>query len=145
MIEPAVGGALSVLQSAKRVGTGVKRVVLTSSTAAMSMSTAGPHILTENDWTDSIKICEEEGDKAGPVFKYRASKALAEQAAWKLVKEEKPSWDLVVTNPPWVFGPLFPGTPSTLNSSMSDWLNYIVKGTKDNAFLADKGYVIPRA
>ena len=139
MFAPAVGGALRVLESAYTYGKSVKRIVLTSSTAAISLSTAGPHVLTENDWTDSIRICEEEGDDAGPVFKYRASKALAEQAAWNFVKEKKPSWDLVVMNPPWVFGPLYPGTPTKLNSSMTDFTNYIIKQTKDNDFLATKG------
>ena len=139
MFGPAVGGALRVLESAYTYGKSVKRIVLTSSTAAISLSTAGPHVLTENDWTDSIKICEEEGDAAGPVFKYRASKALAEQAAWKFVKDKKPSWDLVTMNPPWVFGPNYPGTPTVLNSSMTDFANYIVRQTKDNEFLATKG------
>ena len=139
MIDPAVGGALRVLESAHAHGASVKRVVLTSSTAAISLSTAGPHVLTEADWTDAVRICEEEGSAAAPVYKYRASKALAEQAAWRFVREEKPAWDLVVTNPPWVFGPLYPGAPTVLNSSMSDWCDTVVKGKKDPDFLANKG------
>lgn len=139
MFEPAVGGAIGVLQSAYKHGTAVKRVVLTSSTAAISLSTPGPHVVSEADWTDSIRICEEQGDSASGVAMYRASKALAEKAAWKFVQENKPSWDLVVTNPPWVFGPLFPGSKTTLNSSMTDWVNYIVKQTKDADFLANQG------
>ena len=34
-----------------------------------------------------------------------ASKTLAEKAAWAFIEEHKPSWDLTVLNPPYVFGP----------------------------------------
>jgi nucleoside-diphosphate-sugar epimerase len=40
---------------------------------------------------------------------YRASKTFAEKAAWDFVKQERPSFDLVSMNPPFVFGPtVFP-------------------------------------
>ncbi|THG94295.1 hypothetical protein EW026_g7151 [Hermanssonia centrifuga] len=139
LIDPAVGGAVGVLTSAFKCGHTVKRVVLTSSTASISQSSPGNHVLSEVDWTDSVKIVEEQGDKASPFIMYRASKSLAEQAAWKFVREHKPQWDLVTACPPYVFGPLFPGSSATLGSSMEDWYNTVVKGTKTADTLANVG------
>lgn len=49
---------------------------------------------------------------------YRASKTLAERAAWKYVEENKPDWDLVTVCPPYVLGPIIheAATPESLNT-----------------------------
>ena len=59
----------------------------------------------ENSWDEhAIEEVKSKGDATAPVFIYRASKTLAEKATWEFVKTHNPSWDLVVLNPPFVFG-----------------------------------------
>ncbi|KAF8898266.1 hypothetical protein CPB84DRAFT_1780753 [Gymnopilus junonius] len=74
--------------------TKVKRVVLTSSCAAITATVEKPtRIFTEDDWGDEfVEACQAQGKDANERFKYRASKVLAERG--------KIGWDLVVLNPP---------------------------------------------
>lgn len=66
-----------------------------------------PHTFTEEDWnTYSPAQLEEKGKDVAPADAYRASKTLAERAAWKFVEENKPKWDLVTLCPPLVLGPI---------------------------------------
>jgi len=66
-----------------------------------------PHTFTEEDWnTNSPAQLEEKGKDVAPADAYRASKTLAERAAWKFVEENKPKWDLVTLCPPLVLGPI---------------------------------------
>lgn len=53
---------------------------------------------TEADWNEVHKA--EDGNF--PAYCY--SKTAAERAAWKFVEENKPGFDLVALNPPYVFG-----------------------------------------
>jgi len=85
----------------------MKRVVLTSSVAAVREDTPVPRIFTESSWNNSaIEAVETKGSAAGPGAFYKASKTLAEKAAWEFIAAHKSeiSWDLVVINPPWLFG-----------------------------------------
>jgi len=54
------------------------------------------------------------GRDAPAITKYRASKALAERAAWDFVEQHKAEidWDFVTINPPYVFGPTIHDTPT---------------------------------
>ena len=76
---------------------------------------------------------------------YRASKTLAERAAWDWYEEKRAAgalgWDLVVLNPPWVFGPLLHevDVPENLNTSMRDWFLNVVKGRLSDEQLATAG------
>ena len=95
LIAPAREGTLRVLRAAR--DNGVKRVVLTSSTAAVSYGEGGrPHAdFTEEDWTDP----------EGPgVSAYARSKILAERAAWEFAESE--GLELAVINPSLVLGPI---------------------------------------
>lgn len=95
LIRPAVDGALRALRAAKTAG--VKRVVLTSSTVAISGSQlpSGDTSFDETNWTDP----------ADPdVNAYGRSKTLAEQAAWAFVREEAPDMALTTINPAFVLG-----------------------------------------
>lgn len=108
-----------------------------------------PTVFTEENWgLKSIEDCEKNGKDANPGNKYRASKTLAERAAWDFVAEHKGSlsWDLVVLNPPYVFGPVLHEVDKAekLNTSMLDWYSTIIKGAKDNASLVKGGYVSVR-
>ena len=96
LIIPARDGAVRVLRAARDAG--VKRVVLTSSFAAIGYghpSQTAP--FDETSWTDP------QGDDVLPYVK---SKALAERAAWDFVLKDAPDLELSVINPVGVFGPV---------------------------------------
>lgn len=95
LIVPAREGTLRVLRAA--LGAGAKRVVLTSSFAAIGYGHGRSHpgVYTEADWTDVD----------GPnVPAYQKSKTLAERAAWDFVADH-PELELAVVNPVGIFGP----------------------------------------
>lgn len=95
LIVPAREGALRVLRAAR--GAGVKRVVQTSSFAAIGYGhpeVARP--FTEHDWT---------APEGGGVTAYAKSKTLAERAAWNFMAREGGDMELAVVNPVAVFGP----------------------------------------
>ncbi|KAG8910072.1 methylglyoxal reductase (NADPH-dependent) gre2, partial [Tulasnella sp. 408] len=106
LIEPAVHGTVGVLESIKKYAPGVKRVVITSSVAAIVYDKGREGVTyDESDWnTESPKEIEEKGRNAAGLHKYRASKVLAERAAWDFVEKNKESvaFDLVTVNPPMV-------------------------------------------
>lgn len=95
LIRPAVDGALRALRAAHAAG--IKRVVFTSSTAAISGSAlpAGDVSFDETNWTDPA-------DPAAGA--YVRSKTLAEQAAWDFVRDEAPDMQLTTINPGFVLG-----------------------------------------
>jgi len=96
LIVPAREGALRVLRAARDAG--VKRVVLTSSFAAIGYGHKPPsNPFNETDWTD----LNGEGLSA-----YVKSKTLAERAAWDFIAREGGSLELSVINPVGVFGPV---------------------------------------
>ena len=96
LIRPAREGALRVLAAARDAG--VKRVVLTSSFAAVGYSPkAGDGAYTEADWTDP--------DAPG-LSAYVRSKTLAERAAWEFIRTEGRGLELAVVNPVGVLGPV---------------------------------------
>jgi dihydroflavonol-4-reductase len=95
LIVPAREGTLRVLRAG--LNAGVKRVVVTSSVAAIRLSEgAAARTLTEADWTDP--------DSPG-LTPYVRSKTIAEQAAWDLVRERGEEDRLAVINPGAIIGP----------------------------------------
>lgn len=96
LIRPAVEGTLRALRAAH--GAGVKRVILTSSIAAIY----GFDLVSDNDefhegmWTDV--------DKPIGRVAYTKSKTLAEKAAWDLIKSETKELKLTTINPVLVVG-----------------------------------------
>lgn len=95
LIIPARDGALRVLKAAQNAG--VKRVVLTSSFAAVGYSiNPKDHIFTEEDWTDANV----------PLPAYIKSKTLAEKAAWDFIEKDGNGLELTVINPVGIFGPV---------------------------------------
>ena len=96
LIVPAREGALRVLLAARDAG--VKRVVLTSSFAAIGYGQKVQQApFNENNWTEST---------ADDVQPYAKSKTLAERAAWDFIAREGGSLELSVVNPVGVFGPV---------------------------------------
>ncbi|KAJ7490833.1 D-lactaldehyde dehydrogenase [Mycena latifolia] len=130
LFEPAVKGTVGILDSALKYGKSVKRVVVTSSTAAVLNISTEPQVLSELDWNDqSVKEVEEKGRAAAAGVKYRASKVLAERAAWDFIKQHKSEWDLSVMNPPLVLGPVIHAvsSPEALNTSAMAMYNAFTK------------------
>ena len=95
LIIPAREGALRVLRAARDAG--VKRVVLTSSFAAIGYGHEGrTEAYDETTWTNP---------DAG-VSAYVKSKTLAERAAWDFIAQEGGRLELSVVNPVGIFGPI---------------------------------------
>src|SRR3954447_5262622 len=96
LIVPAREGTLRVLRAS--LDAGVKRVVVTSSVAAIRLSdSVAGRPLNEDDWTDP--------DGAG-LTPYVRSKTIAERAAWDLVRERGEEERLSVVNPGAIVGPV---------------------------------------
>lgn len=104
LIKPARDGALRVLKAAKAAG--VKRVVMTSSVAAVmyGLGDKRPEMATEDNWSDPA------GHDNTP---YTKSKTLAERAAWDYIKGEGAGLELAVINPSGVMGPALSKDMST--------------------------------
>ncbi len=96
LIRPAVEGTLRALRAAKNAG--VKRVILTSSVAAIygRELPSGALAYDETMWTDVEH-------PVGRVA-YTKSKTLAEQAAWNFIKKDAPEISLTTINPVLVLG-----------------------------------------
>lgn len=96
LIIPARDGTLRVLRAARDAG--VKRVVITSSQAAIAYG-HGPvkEPLTEKMWTNV--------DGHG-VTAYQKSKTLAERAAWDFVEKEGGSLEMATVCPTMILGPI---------------------------------------
>ncbi|MFV0428849.1 MAG: NAD-dependent epimerase/dehydratase family protein [Arachnia sp.] len=95
VIRPAVDGTMRALRAAQAAG--VRRVVLTSSCAAVYKDSTKPReaISTRDNWTDP----DDKGTTA-----YEASKTLAERAAWDFASAH-PEMELTTINPGIVMGP----------------------------------------
>ncbi len=105
LVDPAVKGTLNVLGSCKNVSS-VKRVVLTSSFAAISDEPENNKVFSEDDWNEKSNL------NRNP---YYYSKKMAEKAGWDFIKEQSTSFDLVTINPAMVIGPSI--GPSLNNSN----------------------------
>ncbi|KAJ3485302.1 hypothetical protein NLI96_g5061 [Meripilus lineatus] len=144
LIQPAIKGTVGILKSAMRCGSSVKRIVITTSTAAVVRPTQEPLLFNEDDWNnDSIRQVEEEGVNAPGYIKYFASKTLAEKAAFEFYNENRDSvkWDLVTIAPPYVFGPTINDvqTISTANTSIVEWYETIFESAKGTLALSKVG------
>jgi nucleoside-diphosphate-sugar epimerase len=94
LIIPAREGTLRVLRAARDAG--ARRVVLTSSFAAVGYTPKPGAEFTEDDWTDP--------DTPG-LPPYPRSKAIAERVAWDLMERDGGGTELVVVNPTFILGP----------------------------------------
>lgn len=124
LIVPARDGALRVLRAARDAG--VKRVVLTSSFAAVGWGTHEPgHVYTESDWTDP---------ELPAVGAYERSKTIAELAAWEFVNAEGGGVELAAVNPFGVLGPVLDTHRSTSVELVRRLLKGSVPGLPEVAF-----------
>ncbi|EXJ93923.1 dihydroflavonol-4-reductase [Capronia coronata CBS 617.96] len=104
LLDPAVMGTTGILKAIKSSAPSVKRVVITSSFAAMANPQNPPKVYNEEIWNQMTM--DEALTTTNAQAVYRASKTFAEKAAWEFVKTEKPTFSLTVLNPPMVYGPI---------------------------------------
>ena len=96
LIVPARDGALRVLAAAQAAG--VRRVVMTSSAAAICYGMDGPRrVFTEADWTDPTHP---------DTYAYVKSKTIAERAARDWMAAHGGAMEFVTINPSAVLGPV---------------------------------------
>ncbi|KAI5458037.1 hypothetical protein BGZ63DRAFT_56189 [Mariannaea sp. PMI_226] len=132
LIDPAVIGTTGILKALHASAPSVKRVVITSSFAAimneprltdptLTLSEASWNPVTIEDITRSAHIA------------YRVSKTFAERAAWDFVAANKTSFDLVTINPPLVLGPVVHhlATLSSINTSNERVVSLLRGGWKE--------------
>lgn len=112
LIVPAREGTLRVLRAAHAEG--VKRVVLTSSLAAVLYGVDRNRVFTESDWSNP-------DDRR--IGAYEQSKTLAERAAWDFIERSGSGLELSVINPGLVLGPLYGPAASTSNEAVVKLLN----------------------
>lgn len=99
LIVPARQGNINILSAASF--SGVKRVVITSSTAAISYGQSKEkrkRLFHETDWTDLNRV-----DDITPYYK---SKTLSEKAAWDFIETDHSGLELSVVCPGLILGPL---------------------------------------
>src|SRR6202034_3339582 len=113
LIVPAREGTVRVLKAARDAG--ARRVVLTSSFAAVGYSPKAVRDYTEADWTDP---------ETPGLPPYPRSKAIAERAAWDFI-ETGGDTQLVVMNPTFIAGR---SLVSTLRSTLTAF-KAIIEGT----------------
>ena len=112
LINPALEGTKNVFTSADKIDS-VKKIVLTSSVAAMYTDASECKNLINNE------ITELTWNKTASINyqPYSYSKTLAEKEAWSLYKKQS-KWELVVINPSLVLGP-FPNATQTTSESIN--------------------------
>lgn len=142
LIIPAINGTLNALNSIHKNAPQVKKVVITSSYAAVCAShmEIDPNcLITEQSWND---ITREEAQK-DPVSGYRGSKTFAEKAAWEFMESKNPSFSLTSVNPGFVFGPqaFTSAVKDELNTSC-ELINKVLKLGKDDELPPSKGTFI---
>jgi len=116
LVEPALEGTKNVLSSVEKYLGTIKRVVVTSSVAAILQEVPEEgKVFSESDWNTTSSLT------AGP---YRYSKVLAEKAAWDWWKGKEEKIKLLVINPAFVLGaPRINRSDSTSIKCLVDFFN----------------------
>ncbi len=123
LIVPARDGALRAVRFAKAAG--VKRLVMTSSVAAISYGQRGKTVFTEADWTDVT---------SPDAYAYVKSKTIAERAARGWVAAEGDGLEFCTVNPALVLGPLLSPDFSTSLEAIKKLLEGSMPGLPDIGF-----------
>jgi nucleoside-diphosphate-sugar epimerase len=125
MIVPARDGTLRVLRASVRAG--VKRVVLTSSVAAVGYGVPRDHAFDETEWSHF---------NVGDVDPYAKSKTVAERAAWDFIgsAENTSSMELTTILPGLVLGPVLSKHFSSSGETIKRMMNHEIPGMPDLAF-----------
>ncbi|KAK3899531.1 putative NADPH-dependent methylglyoxal reductase [Staphylotrichum tortipilum] len=100
-LDPAIKGTTGILRSIHAHAPTVKRVVITSSSAAILCPPDHPDVYDESFWSS---VTWE--DAMDPAKAYVASKKFSEQAAWAFVEDNATTFSLATINNSYTFGPL---------------------------------------
>ncbi|RDW76867.1 SDR family oxidoreductase [Aspergillus mulundensis] len=124
LLKPAIEGTLNILNAVHALAPKVKRVVLTSSFAAMADHSKGRwpgHVYSEQDWNPTPYEAAAAKD-AHAAIAYSTAKSLAERAAWDFVKQNNPTFTISTIMPPMIYGPNINATAdlAKLNTSSMD-------------------------
>lgn len=115
LIDPAVKGTINVLNACAKAKS-VRRVVLTSSTAAVVYTPARkPEDVIDESFFSDPDFCRQAN------LWYHLSKTIAESEAWKFSTEH--GLDLVTINPAMVVGPLLQTNMNTSSEVVLKYLN----------------------
>ena len=108
LIRPAVDGTMRVLNACKK--NKIKKLVLTSSVAAIAYGHVQEKVFDESDWSNIADDSD--------ITPYAKSKTLAERAAWDFMNDltDDEKFDFTVINPVGVFGPMLTRDIGTSNS-----------------------------
>ncbi|KAG8741620.1 methylglyoxal reductase (NADPH-dependent) gre2 [Ceratobasidium sp. 414] len=134
---PAIHGTTEILKATKAHAPAVKRVVVTSSNAAIVDRSKGNrpgYVYSEKDWNP---ITFEQA-QTNPWLGYTGSKTLAEKAAWDFMGAEKPGFDLVTICPPMVYGPALQEVTSMDNINLSSQKFYGIFSGQEKEFTNEK-------
>ncbi|OAP59771.1 hypothetical protein AYL99_04773 [Fonsecaea erecta] len=139
LLDPAIIGTTGILKAVKKYAPTVKRVVITSSFAAIINPKSHEKVYSEKNWNP---VTEEEATQ-DPATTYRASKTFAERAAWEFVEKEKPNFDVATINPPLVLGPVvhYLNSLETINTSNERIRNMIQGRTKESGLPPTGAYL----
>ncbi len=121
LIDPAVIGTTTILESCMK-SKNVKRVIFTSSIAAITDEPESAKVFTEKDWNTMSSLDRQP---------YQYSKTLAELEAWDFIMRKRPKFDLVVINPVMVIGPSLTPSLNTTNQIIRDIMSGVYPGIMD--------------
>ncbi|KAJ5622758.1 hypothetical protein N7490_011363 [Penicillium lividum] len=139
---PALRGTQAVCEAAQRCPT-VRRVVIMSSFASVYDASLGlqpGRVYTERDW---CPLSYEDGVNASAVpIAYRASKVVAERAAWDFVKSNTVNYQLITLCPGMVFGKMIHSISSLSQLNASNQIVWqVLNAGRDGEIPATKAPV----
>jgi NADPH-dependent methylglyoxal reductase len=139
LLLPAINGTKNVLGAIYKYGTGIERVVVTSSYASIATASREAdrnETITEQSWNEITW----QGALKDPVQGYRGSKTFAEKAAWDFVKENPVKFKIAFVNPTFVFGPQAHAIVGKKNlNTSSEIINKLLKLTPGSEIPPTKG------
>ncbi|KAI8574943.1 hypothetical protein K450DRAFT_154599, partial [Umbelopsis ramanniana AG] len=132
VVNVAIKGTTSILNSALQYGKNVKSVLVVSSLASLlDSSVPEKYVYTEKDWNDeAIKsmIDRKAKGESIPVFlAYMASKNEAERAVWKFKEDNKLPFTISTILPSWIYGAIVPTPRSVDDVNAASTAAYIVQ------------------
>ncbi|PSK36520.1 hypothetical protein C7M61_003993 [Candidozyma pseudohaemuli] len=105
LLMPAIHGTNNALLSIRDHGPNIKRVVITSSYAAMAsekMENEAGRIIDETSWNPTFWV----NALRSPSLGYSGAKTFAEKVAWDFAKFQNRSFSITTINPVCIIGPL---------------------------------------
>ncbi|KIW34972.1 uncharacterized protein PV07_01701 [Cladophialophora immunda] len=129
--KPNVLGNLGLLQSAKAYGKNVRAVSVTGSLNAITLGNQEDiksRVFGSGEW---LPLGREDAVQAESNYiSYCVGKKLAEQAIWKFVEEEKPSFTVTNFMPPLIFGPMLQKVGGVEKINFSNGLIYGIMNSR---------------